>query len=107
MDEINNTSVENKPLIEGSMFKDPDTNTEYRIVNVENDGTYRVLNVTTYELLKETWTKDKFDKLIYIGRYNFRTGKINIEGGKSRRRRNKRRQPKRQTKRRKSRHRRR
>lgn len=100
MDEINNTSVENKPLIEGSMFKDPDTNTEYRIIDVENDGTYRVLNVTTYELLKETWTTDKFDKLIYIGRYNFRTGKINIEGGKSKRRRMRR---KKQTRRKKSR----
>lgn len=87
MDEINNTSVENKPLIEGSMFIDPNTNEKYRIGRIKND-TYTVIDLTDNQIIK--WKKNNFDKLEYIGFFDFNTGKTTYpqqNAGKSKRRR--------------------
>jgi hypothetical protein len=103
MDRINNAiisePVEDKHLIQGSTFRDPnDNNNEYRIVDINDDGTYMVIDIVKNEFIKSK--KEFFEPLEYIGSYDLRTGKFRPVGvipvgGKSRRRRHKTRQTKR------------
>jgi hypothetical protein len=95
---MNNTSVENKHLIEGSMFKNPNTNDQYRIGRIKN-GTYMVIDLNRNEI--KNWTRDNFKPLKYIGWYDFKMGEPGKttypqqNAGKSKRRRHKTRQTKR------------
>jgi hypothetical protein len=84
-------------LSEGDMFRDPVTNKQYRIAR-EEDGTYMVIDIGKNQIIERE--KDFFEPLVFIGSYDFRTGKFTPVGvipvgGKSRRRRHKTRQTKR------------